>query len=50
LYKKKLELHDAECLTDLEKLDLVQFANGGLVLGLSHFLKLLQLPQKMLFD
>jgi hypothetical protein len=34
----------------LEKLDLVQFANGSLVLGLSHFLKLPQLPQKMWFD
>ena len=32
--------------TDLGKLNLVTFGNGGLVLGSSQFLLLLQLPQK----
>ncbi len=34
------------CFINLGKLNLVKFCNGGLVLGLSPFLLLFQLPQK----
>ncbi len=36
----------AERLKDLDILTLVKFAYGGLVLGLSHFGPLPQMPQK----
>ena len=36
------------CITDLNKLNLVKFAYGGLVSGSSKFLPLPQLPQKMM--
>jgi len=37
-------LRDTECFTDLDKLYLIKFALGGLVLDSSPFSKLPQLP------
>ena len=39
-----------ECVTDLDKLDLVKFDYGGLVLGSSQFSLLAQLSQKIMLD
>ena len=36
-----------QCVTDLDKLNLVKLGYGGLILGWRQFLLLLQLPQKM---
>jgi len=37
-----------ECITDLYQLNLANFAYGGLVLDLSHFFILPQMPQKIM--
>ena len=41
-------MNSAECVTDLDKLNLLKLGYGGLVLGLRQFLRLPQLAPKTL--
>ena len=44
--ERKKDKEATECVTDLDKLNLVKILNSGLVLGSSPFSQLPQLPQK----
>jgi len=47
IYQIDLKLPSTELLKGLDKLNLVEFAHAGIVLGSSQFFLLPQLPQNM---